>query len=102
MKTFPLIPQTLFNSRSTSGSINFRDLKAAQGQQETDYRGLSLKEGMEWLAQNADDFPWGKTADPDYYAFPHCTLVHRKFGSETPPFYGGFAVKYEHRLRNIC
>ena len=27
---------------------------------------------------------------------------HRKFGSETPPFYGGFAVKYEHRLRNIC
>jgi len=27
---------------------------------------------------------------------------HRKFGSETPSFYGGFAVKYEHRLRNIC
>ncbi|WP_375792686.1 hypothetical protein [Microcystis aeruginosa] len=24
------------------------------------------------------------------------------FGSETPPFYGGFAVKYEHRLRNMC
>ena len=28
--------------------------------------------------------------------------IHRKFGSETPPFYDGFTVKYEHRLRNIC
>jgi flavin reductase (DIM6/NTAB) family NADH-FMN oxidoreductase RutF len=27
---------------------------------------------------------------------------HRKFGSETPSFYDGFTVKYEHRLRNIC
>ncbi|NCQ70905.1 MAG: hypothetical protein GPI99_17795 [Microcystis aeruginosa W13-15] len=43
MKTFPLILQTLFNSRSTSGIINFRDLKAAQGQQETDYRNFGLK-----------------------------------------------------------
>ena len=94
--------QTLFNSRSTAGSLNFWDLKAAQGQQETDYWGLSLKEGMEWLDQNADDFAWGKAADPDYYAFPHCPTIHRKFGSETPSFYDGFTVKYEHRLRNIC
>ena len=28
--------------------------------------------------------------------------THRKFGSETPSFYDGFTVKYEHRLRNIC
>ena len=84
MKTFPLILQTLFNSRSTSGSINSRDLKAAQGQQETDYRGLSLKEGMEWLDQNADDFAWGKTADPDYYAFPHCPTVHAVQRQDTP------------------
>ena len=72
-------------------------LKAAQGQQETDYWGSSLKEGMEWLNQNAaanstivvagpmfaaemvqdyqrnftiiyrDDFAWGKAPDPDYY-----------------------------------
>ncbi|MFM6324476.1 MAG: response regulator [Microcystis panniformis] len=28
--------------------------------------------------------------------------AHRKFGSETPSFYDGFTVKYEHRLRNIC
>lgn len=72
-------------------------LKAAHGQQETDYWGLSLKEGMEWLNQNAaanstivvagpmfaaemvedhqrnltmiyrDDFAWGKAPDPDYY-----------------------------------
>jgi hypothetical protein len=72
-------------------------LKAAQGQQETDYWGLSLKEGMEWLNQNAaanstivvagpifaaemvenhqrnftiiyrDDFAWGKAPEPDYY-----------------------------------
>ena len=61
------MPQTLFNSRSTAGIINFRDLKAAQGQQETDYWGLSLKEGMEWLDHNADDFAWAKAADPDYY-----------------------------------
>ncbi|MFM2380855.1 MAG: hypothetical protein RLZZ143_3438 [Cyanobacteriota bacterium] len=33
---------------------------------------------------------------------PNPVILHRKFGSETPPFYGGFAVKYEHRLRNIC
>ena len=84
MKTFPLILQTLFNSRSTSGSLNFWDLKAAQGQQETDYRGLSLKEGMEWLAQNADDFAWGKAADPDYYAFPHCPTIHAVQRQETP------------------
>ncbi|BAG04022.1 unknown protein [Microcystis aeruginosa NIES-843] len=57
---------------------------------------------MEWLDQNADDFAWGKAADPDYYAFPHCPTIHRKFGSETPSFYDGFTVKYEHRLRNIC
>jgi hypothetical protein len=84
LKTFPLIPQTLFNSCSTSGSLNFWDLKAAQGQQETDYRGLSLKEGMEWLAQNADDFAWGKAADPDYYAFPHCPTIHAVQRQETP------------------
>ncbi|NCR71645.1 MAG: hypothetical protein GPI93_10795 [Microcystis aeruginosa LG13-12] len=72
-------------------------LKAAQGQQETDYWGSSLKEGMEWLNQNAaanstivvagpifaaemvenhqrnftiiyrDDFAWGKAPEPDYY-----------------------------------
>ncbi len=84
MKTFPLIPQTLFNSCSTSGSLNFWDLKAAQGQQETDYRGLSLKEGMEWLDQNADDFAWGKAADPDYYAFPHCPTIHAVQRQETP------------------
>ncbi|CCH93172.1 Similar to tr/Q89QQ8/Q89QQ8 [Microcystis aeruginosa PCC 9432] len=72
-------------------------LKATQGQQETDYWGLSLKEGMEWLNQNAaanstivvagpmfaaemvqdyqknltmiyrDDFAWGKAPEPDYY-----------------------------------
>ena len=84
MKTFPLILQTLFNSRLTSGSINSRDLKAAQGQQETDYRGLSLKEGMEWLDQNADDFAWGKAADPDYYAFPHCPIVHAVQRQDTP------------------
>ena len=84
MKTFPRILQTLFNSRSTSGIINFRDLKAAQGQQETDYRGLSLKEGMEWLDQNADDFHWGKAADPDYYAFPHCPTIHAVQRQETP------------------
>jgi hypothetical protein len=84
LKTFPLILQTLFNSRSTSGSINSRDLKAAQGQQETDYRGLSLKEGMEWLDQNADDFPWGKAADPDYYAFPHCPTIQAVQRQETP------------------
>ena len=72
-------------------------LKAAHGQQETDYWGLSLKEGMEWLNQNAaanstivvagpifaaemvenhqrnltmiyrDDFAWGKAPEPDYY-----------------------------------
>jgi len=94
LKTFPLILQTLFNSRLTSGSINSRDLKAAQGQQETDYRGLSLKEGMEWLDQNADDFAWGKAADPDYYmglsrydyfqAFPHCPIVHAVQRQDTP------------------
>ena len=84
MKTCPLVLQTLFNSRSTAGSINFWDLKAAQGQQETDYRGLSLKEGMEWLDQNADDFPWGKAADPDYYAFPHCPTIHAVQRQETP------------------
>ena len=84
MKTCPLVLQTLFNSRSTPGSINFWDLKAAQGQQETDYRGLSLKEGMEWLDQNADDFPWGKAADPDYYAFPHCPTIHAVQRQETP------------------
>jgi hypothetical protein len=84
LKTFTLIPQTLFNSCSTSGSLNFWDLKAAQGQQETDYRGLSLKEGMEWLAQNADDFAWGKAADPDYYAFPHCPTIHAVQRQETP------------------
>ena len=84
MKTFPLILQTLFNSRSTAGSINFWDLKAAQGQQETDYWGLSLKEGMEWLDQNADDFPWGKAADPDYYAFPHCPTIQAVQRQETP------------------
>ena len=84
MKTFPRILQTLFNSRSTSGTINFRDLKAAQGQQETDYWRLSLKEGMEWLDQNADDFPWGKAADPDYYAFPHCPTIHAVQRQETP------------------
>ena len=27
---------------------------------------------------------------------------HRKFGSETPSFYDGFTVKYEHRLHDIC
>ena len=32
----------------------------------------------------------------------HWYESHRKFGSETPSFYDGFAVKYEHRLRNIC
>jgi hypothetical protein len=84
LKTCPLVLQTLFNSRSTPGSINFWDLKAAQGQQETDYRGLSLKEGMEWLDQNADDFPWGKAADPDYYAFPHCPTIHAVQRQETP------------------
>jgi hypothetical protein len=31
----------------------------------------------------------------------HWYESHRKFGSETPSFYDGFAVKYEHRLRNI-
>jgi hypothetical protein len=84
LKTFSLILQTLFNSRSTSGSINFWDLKVAQGQQETDYWGLSLKEGMEWLDQNADDFAWGKAPDPDYYAFPHCPIVHAVQRQETP------------------
>jgi len=84
LKTCPLVLQTLFNSRSTAGSINFWDLKAAQGQQETDYWGLSLKEGMEWLDQNADDFPWGKAADPDYYAFPHCPTIHAVQRQETP------------------
>ena len=114
MKTFPRILQTLFNSRSTAGSINFWDLKAAQGQQETDYWGLSLKEGMEWLIQNAaanstivvagpmfaaqmvqdyqknltmiyrDDFAWGKAADPDYYAFPYCPIVHAVQRQDTP------------------
>jgi hypothetical protein len=84
LKTCPLVLQTLFNSRSTAGSINFGDLKAAQGQQETDYWGLSLKEGMEWLDQNADDFPWGKAADPDYYAFPHCPTIHAVQRQETP------------------
>ena len=84
MKTCPLILQTLFNSRLTSGSINSRDLKAAQGQQETDYWGLSLKEGMEWLDHNADDFAWAKAADPDYYAFPHCPIVHAVQRQEIP------------------
>lgn len=72
-------------------------LKAAHRQQETDYWGLSLKEGMEWLNKNAqpnstilvagpifaaqafadrfqnftiihrDYFAWGKDPDPDYY-----------------------------------
>jgi Ca2+-transporting ATPase len=28
--------------------------------------------------------------------------VIENFGSETPSFYDGFTVKYEHRLRNIC
>lgn len=72
-------------------------LKAAHQKQETDYWGLSLKEGMEWLNQNAesnstilvagpifaaqafanrsrnftiihrDYFAWGKAPDPDYY-----------------------------------
>ena len=36
-----------------------------------------------------------------YQYFPQGT-IHRKFGSETPSFYDGFTVKYEHRLRNIC
>ncbi|MFN5971468.1 MAG: hypothetical protein ACK47N_09065 [Microcystis sp.] len=45
MKTFPLVLQTLFNSRSTAGSINFWDLKAAHGQQETDYRGFKSQRG---------------------------------------------------------
>lgn len=72
-------------------------LRVAHGQQETDYWGLSLREGMEWLNHNAptnstivvagpmfaaemvqnpqknfkmihrDKFNWGKDADPDYY-----------------------------------
>jgi hypothetical protein len=84
LKTFPRILQTLFNSRSTSGTINFRDLKAAQGQQETDYWRLSLKEGMEWLDQNADDFAWGKAPHPDYYAFPHCPTIHAVQRQDTP------------------
>jgi hypothetical protein len=42
--------------------------------------------------------------DGKYYGFSGCHrfAAHRKFGSETPSFYDGFAVKYEHRLRNIC
>ncbi|WP_223210707.1 AbrB/MazE/SpoVT family DNA-binding domain-containing protein [Microcystis aeruginosa] len=28
--------------------------------------------------------------------------IIENFGSETPSFYDGFTVKYEHRLRNIC
>ncbi|MCA2722123.1 MAG: ParB N-terminal domain-containing protein [Microcystis sp. M048S1] len=42
--------------------------------------------------------------DGNYYGFSGCHrfAAHRKFGSETPSFYDGFAVKYEHRLRNIC
>jgi len=32
----------------------------------------------------------------------HWYESHRKFGSETPSFYDGFTVKYEHRLQNIC
>jgi len=39
---------------------------------------------MEWLAQNADDFAWGKTADPDYCAFPHCPTVHAVQRQDTP------------------
>ncbi|MFN7317834.1 MAG: hypothetical protein ACK5SC_02670, partial [Microcystis sp.] len=62
------MPQTLFNSRSTAGIINFRDLKAAQGQQETDYWGLSLKEGMEWLDQNAAANSTIVVADPIFAA----------------------------------
>lgn len=72
-------------------------LKAAYHQQETEYWGLSFKEAMEWLNQNAkpnstiliagpafaaqafidpnlnfktfdrDEFPWGKVPNPDYY-----------------------------------
>ena len=39
---------------------------------------------MEWLAQNADDFAWGKAADPDYYAFPHCPTIQAVQRQETP------------------
>ncbi|GFE71280.1 hypothetical protein [Chroococcus sp. FPU101] len=72
-------------------------LKAAYQKQETEYWGLSFKEAMEWLNQNAepnstiliagpafaaqafadpsrnfktfdrDEFPWGKVPNPDYY-----------------------------------
>lgn len=72
-------------------------LTAAYRQQETEYWGLSFKEAMEWLNQNAepnstiliagpafaaqafidpsrnfktfdrDEFPWGKVPNPDYY-----------------------------------
>ncbi|PSF38304.1 hypothetical protein C7H19_04735 [Aphanothece hegewaldii CCALA 016] len=76
---------------------NYGGLKAAYHQQETEYWGLSFKEAMEWLNQNAepnstiliagpwiaaeiyadpsrnftimnrDEFPWGKVPNPDYY-----------------------------------
>jgi hypothetical protein len=40
---------------------------------------------MEWLDQNADDFAWGKAPDPDYYAFPHCPIVHARPTPRHPP-----------------
>lgn len=76
---------------------NYGGLKAAYQKQETEYWGLSFKEGMEWLNKNAqpestiliagpafaaqafidpsrnfkifdrDNFLWGKVPNPDYY-----------------------------------
>ena len=45
-------------------------------------------------------------AKSDYHAWKGVPLPRKSFienfGSETPSFYDGFTVKYEHRLRNIC
>ena len=42
------------------------------------------------------------THDTDFLRLASQNAAHRKFGSETPSFYDGITVKYEHRLRNIC
>ena len=50
--------------------------------------------------------PWHCTFAPEESAGEwkagEAPVIIENFGSETPSFYDGFTVKYEHRLRNIC
>jgi hypothetical protein len=67
-------------------------LKAAHGQQETDYWGLSLKEGIEWIDQNVPahstivvaGLMFAAEMGQDYQK--NLTIIHRDaFAWEKPP-----------------